>query len=193
MEKSFLRRNLPHLYFPDGRYFITYRLANSLPQEKLTEIETNPTKWDFEKFKRLFTKYDSLLDSGNFSINYLIQRELADICKYTIHYPDGKDYTLICCCIMPNHVHLVFKLLPANKGISKIMQAIKGISANKCNLLLRREGKFWQDESYDRWIRDDKELFFVIRYVLLNPVNTGLVKNWKEWKYTYCHSNYIVL
>jgi REP element-mobilizing transposase RayT len=144
MEKSFLRRNLPLLYFPDGKYFITYRLANSLPQEKLTEIEINPTKWDFEKFNRLFTKYDSLLDSGNFNINYLNQRELADICKDTIHYPDGKDYTLICYCIMPNHIHLVFKLLPANKGISKIMQAIKGISANKCNLLLHREGKFWK-------------------------------------------------
>lgn len=94
---------------------------------------------------------------------------------------------------MPNHIHLVFELLPQNKGISKIMQAIKGISSNKCNVLFDREGQFWQEESFDRWIRDDVEFYFTIRYVLMNPVEAGLVKNWNDWVNTYCHPDYIVL
>ena len=73
------------------------------------------------------------------------------------------------------------------------MQAVKGVSSRECNLVLNREGKFWQDESYDRMIRNDVELYFVIRYVLINPVASGLVNNWQGWEYTYCHPNYVVL
>ena len=94
---------------------------------------------------------------------------------------------------MPNHIHLVFKLLKSNRGISKIMQGIKGVSAIKCNELLKRKGKFWQDESYDRLIRDEVELYFIIRYVLLNPVKAGLIDDWNEWKYTFCHPDYVIL
>jgi len=193
MTVSFTKRNLPHLYFKDGIYFITYRLANSMPNKKFTDLESNPAELDFIKYKRLFINYDNLLHSGNYGINYLKQQELADVCMETLHYPDGNDYNLICYSIMPNHVHLVFELLPGNKGIDKIMQSIKRISSRKCNLLLNKEGKFWQDESYDRWIRDDIELFFTIRYVLLNPVNAGLVCNWSEWLFTYCHPDYQIL
>ncbi len=33
----------------------------------------------------------------------------------------------------------------------------------------------------------------IIQYVLMNPVSAGLVQNWKDWKFTYCHPDYIVL
>ncbi len=187
------RRNLPHLYFNDGMYFITYRLKNSIPVEMLNQIHSDLKNIDSKKYKRIIQKYDSVLDSGEFGKNYLQIKEIAEICKTTLHYPDGKDYKLICYTIMQNHIHLVFELLPGNKGISKIMQSIKRISARKSNLFLEREGSFWQDESFDRWIRDEKELYFVIWYVLLNPVKAGLVNEWHEWEHTYCHPDFLVL
>ena len=193
MQNDIHKRNLPHLYFPDGKYFITYRLANSFQTNKSIMTKTSQLNWDHEKFKTQFIEYDKALDLGNHCENYLKQNAFADICKNTIHYPDGKDYKLISYCIMPNHIHLIFDLLPENKGIGKIMQSVKGISAKQCNLLLGRKGNFWQDESYDRCIRDDKELFYFIRYILLNPVNAGLVKDWKEWEYTFCKPSYLVL
>ena len=193
MAQTFHRRNLPHLYDDEGMYFLTYRLFNSIPLKKLKELEHHTTREDYKSYKRLFMKYDSLLHSGNLGINYLHMNEIADICKYTLHYPDEKEYKLICYTIMPNHIHLVFSLIPGNSGISKIMQGIKGTSARKCNEFLNRKGKFWQDESYDRLIRNDVELYFVIRYVLLNPVEAGLVTNWHDWKYTYCHPDYVVI
>lgn len=189
----FHRRNLPHLYFSDGIYFITSRLKNSIPIEKLEQMKNDSLRITDENQKRLFRKYDALLDSGNFGENYLNITKCSEIVKSTLHYPDGKDYKLICYCIMPNHFHLVFELLPVNKGPSKIMQSIKRISARECNSALNRSGAFWQDESFDRWVRDDKELYFVIRYVLLNPVNAGLVDQWIKWKYTYCHPDFNVL
>ncbi len=193
MKRHFHRRNLPHLYYDEGEYFITYRLANSIPLQKLNEIKSEVQNIDFDQFKRLFRKYDAILDSGEFGINYLKEKRIAEICKGTIHYPDGKEYKLICYCVMPNHIHIVFKLLENNKGISKIMQAVKGISAKEVNKILNRKGVFWQDESYDRLVRDEIELYFIIKYVLLNSVEAGLVNNWKDWEHTYCHPDYIVI
>ena len=193
MKRTFHRRNLPHLYFDGGQYFITYNLYNAVHKSKLNDIISNNDKADFIKFRRLFEHYDKILDGGNFGKNYLHQSEIADVCKKTIHFLDGKEYKLICYCIMPNHVHLVIELLPNNKGLSKIMQAIKGISSKESNKLLCRAGRFWQVESYDRCIRDEIELYFIIRYVLLNPVQAKLVNNWYEWRNTYCHHDYIVI
>ncbi len=196
IDKHFHRRNLPHLYFIGGTYFITYRLADSLPKEKIIEITKaieNDLNNSVEDFERLLKKYDALLDNGLYGSKHLIDPRVAEICKYSLHYLDGKDYKLICYCIMLNHIHLVFELIEGNKGISKIMQSLKRTSARKCNLVLNRNGKFWQDESYDRLVRDDKELYFIIQYVLMNPVSAGLVQNWNDWKFTYCHRNYVVL
>ncbi len=192
MTQKFSRRNLPHLYDNEGIYFITYCLADSFQVSLINNIYYT-THNRFDEFKEHFQKYDSLLDSFDSDNNYLAKKEIADICKMTLHYPDEEEYRLICYTIMPNHVHLVFELLQGNRGISKIMQGIKGVSARKCNLLLNSKGKFWQDESYDRWVRDDIELYFVIRYVLLNPVKAGYVGDWDNWEYTYCHPKYIVL
>ena len=36
--EHFHRRNLPHLYFNEGRYFITFRLADSLPLDFLKQL-----------------------------------------------------------------------------------------------------------------------------------------------------------
>jgi len=193
MDKHFHRRNLPHLYFNDGIYFITSRLINSIPMEKLEQLKNETKNISDEKQKRLFKKYDVLMDSGEYGEKYLKNPKCAEIVKDTLHYPDGKEYKLICYCIMPNHFHMVFELLQNNKGISKIMQSIKRISARDCNTILSRSGAFWQDESFDRWVRDEKELYFVIRYVLLNPVTAGLVSDWKDWKFTYCHPDYLIL
>lgn len=191
--EHFHRRNLPHLYFSDGIYFITSRLHNSIPQSALKELAQIDNDSNDIRENRLFKKYDSLIDSGEYGENYLANSECAEIVKSSLQYPDGKDYKLICYCIMPNHFHLVFELLPNNKGISKIMQSIKRISARECNKVLNRSGIFWQDESFDRWVRDDKELYFVIRYVLLNPVNAGLVDDFSKWKHFYYHPDFNVL
>ncbi len=148
---------------------------------------------DTIRFKRLLKKYDDILDKGKYGAKHLSNSAVADNRRNILHYPDGKEYELICYCIMPNHIHLVFGLIEGNKGISKIMQSIKRISARKSNLFLNKSGIFWQDESYDRLVRDDKELFFIIRYVLMNPVNAGLTDEWHKWEYTYCHSAYKIL
>ena len=66
------------------------------------------------------------------------------------------------------------------------MQSLKRHTARQANRILGREGAFWQDESYDRVIRDNEEHARIINYVLENPVKAGLVSKWEEWQWTYC-------
>jgi len=196
LEKHFHRRNLPHLYYNEGEYFITFRLKNSLPVNEIKKLRDELEKKASNlsaKEKRLFRKYDELLDSGKFGIPLLKKNEIADIIKNIIHKFDGLYYNLICYCIMPNHVHLVFSIFNNEKSLSDIMKLIKGNSSIMINKFLNRQGNLWQPESFDRLIRDDKELYQFIKYVLLNPVKAKLVDGWQNWSHTYCHPDFIVL
>jgi REP element-mobilizing transposase RayT len=148
---------------------------------------------DFESYQKLLLKYESLMETEDHGVKYLEEPQIAEICKNSLHFYDEKEFTLICYCIMPNHIHLVFELIEGNQGISKIMQSIKGFSARESNKILNRSGAFWNDESFDRLIRNKDELFWNIRYVLINPVSAGLVEDWKQWKYTYCHPDFMII
>jgi REP element-mobilizing transposase RayT len=196
LKRHFHKRNLPHLYYNDGIYFITYRLYDSIHPDALKQLQEKlkqNQKLHPHKQKKLFKQYDELLDKSESKIQYLTQPEILDICKSSIHFYDGKEYKLICYCIMPNHIHLVFELINKEKIIGDIIGSIKKFSGRNANLALKRKGKFWQYESFDRLVRDDVELYFTIRYALMNPVNAGLVTDWKEWKGTYCRPEFQVI
>ena len=60
------------------------------------------------------------------------------------------------------------------------MQSLKRHTARQSNLILSREGPFWQDESYDHVVRDGPEFLRTIEYILENPVKAGLVSNWDD-------------
>ena len=72
------------------------------------------------------------------------------------------------------------------KRQSEIMHSLKRYTARQANLILEREGQFWQHENYDHVIRDDGELDRIINYVIENPVKAGLVQHWRDWEWTYC-------
>lgn len=48
----------------------------------------------------------------------------------------------------------------------------------------------WQDENYDRIVRNGEELGRIIRYTLNNPVKIGLVKKWEDWEFNYLNPDY---
>ncbi|HCY76570.1 MAG TPA: hypothetical protein DHV28_11680 [Ignavibacteriales bacterium] len=195
-QRYFHRRNLPHLHYNEGNYFVTFRLKDSLPLKLIEEIRNSLEKDQAElsiKEKKLFKKYDELLDSGKYGENYLLNKKVVSVIKETIEKYENKLYQLICYCIMPNHVHIVFTILNTGKTLSDIMKLIKGSSSISINKLLNRKGNLWQAESFDRLVREEKELYNIIKYVLLNPVNANLVSDWKDWEYTYCHPSYLVL
>jgi len=186
----FHRRNLPHLYIPCSTYFITFRIKNSISLKSIVKLHHK-----YERLRNiyrskdylnedLFFEYDSLLDNSERN-KYLINKELAQLVKNEIHKYDGKEYKLLCYSIMPNHVHLIFHLNDNSRCVSKIMQAIKRVSAFRINQYLNTHGNFWQPESYDHIVRDYDELNKIIRYTLMNPVNAKIVDNWEEYEHNF--------
>lgn len=192
-EKHFHRRNLPHLYYNEGIYFVTFRLYDSIHPAELEKLQTILNSKTDEGKKKFFKKYDALLDKPFNNVKHLQKTEIAKICTNSILHFDGKDILVICFVIMPNHIHLVFELVNKTRSVGHILGSIKKYSAREANKYLNKEGKFWQAESFDRLVRDEKELFNIIKYVLLNPVNAGLVEDYKDWPHTYCRKEYLVL
>ena len=72
-----------------------------------------------------------------------------------------------------------------NYLFSETLRLIKGSTSREANKILNRNGEFWHHESYDHYVRNDKELNNIINYILQNPVKAGLVKNYNEWKWSY--------
>jgi REP element-mobilizing transposase RayT len=111
--------------------------------------------------------------------------EALDIIKYHILFDHSRRYDLLFGVIMPDHVHLLFRPLQKEDGIwydlLVIMRGIKGTSAKKINTLLGRTGKIWQDEYFDRMIRDEVEMFEKWNYMWNNPLKKGLADSFEGY------------
>lgn len=91
-------------------------------------------------------------------------------------------YRLRAWVLMVNHVHVL--IYPAAK-LARITKAIKNFSARRANAILERTGQpFWQDESYDHWVRSLEELKKIVRYIEDNPVRAGLVNRAEDWRWS---------
>jgi putative DNA methylase len=117
---------------------------------------------------------DRLLDQARTGPAYLCVPEIAGVVRDAIWYraESLRHYELHSYVVMPNHVHLL--VTPA-VPVSKLMHSLKCFTAREANRLLGLTGtSFWQDESYDRLVRDAAEFRRIVRYIEWNPVNAGL-------------------
>jgi type I restriction enzyme R subunit/putative DNA methylase len=88
--------------------------------------------------------------------------------------------------VMPNHVHA---LLEPRVALRRITGGIKGQSARDANRKLGRAGQpFWQDESFDHWVRNAAELERIRKYIEQNPVKAGLAKYAGQWRWSSANS-----
>lgn len=195
--REFYKRRLPHIQIAGATYFITFRLANSLPPEALNRLAEEkqriiklPENKKESAHREWFEKYDDYLDQALHGDLHLKNEQVADMVAESILFRDGKVYDLISYCIMLNHAHLVCspleKLTGTHFGLTEILHSLKRHTAREANKTLQRSGTFWQDESYDHFIRDEAELERIVKYVLYNPVKAKLVKEQIDWKWIYC-------
>jgi len=98
---------------------------------------------------------------------------------------DGKRLECYCSVIMPEHVHLVIELGP-EQTLSRVMQSLKGYTANKINDLRGRRGRVWQDQYYDHLVRTEEEMMSVILYCYENPVRRSLVEKASDYPFWRC-------
>lgn len=174
-------RNLPHWRQDGATYFVTFRLADSLPQSKLRELQAFKADWERrnpkprsrgkmdELAKEVMRRVERWLDYGMGSCVLRDSMNAAAVVEKLRHFADTR-YQLGCYVVMPNHVHAdVRPLHPAEYPLEDLVGAWKSTSAAEINQRIRQSGRIWQDESFDRIIRDEEYLYRVIQYIGSNP------------------------
>ncbi len=209
----FFRRNLPHWQPASAVFFITYRLAGTLPgsvlnelrkeHQRLRTLQRDPVyseaEWNLRMEKKMFAIQDKYLDRDN-TIEWLSEPRISRIVRENLYHHAGTKYSLWAYVIMPNHVHVVLqpdethtgrfkedngKKAQYEKGsLAAILHSLRSYTALEANKALGRTGKFWQGEAYDHWVRDDGELQRIIRYVENDPVRAGLAENPQDWQFS---------
>jgi REP element-mobilizing transposase RayT len=178
------RRNLPHWSQPDCTYFVTYRLADSLPKLKLLDLQRQKANWlrmhpkpwssAIERdFHLLFdAQMERWLDSGYGSC-LLKDRAAREIVEKSLLYSNGNRFHLWSYVVMPNHVHVLVKP-SAERSLVKIIQGWKSFSARNINRLLNRSGCLWMNEYFDHAVRSERQLEHFRSYIASNPLSADL-------------------
>jgi putative transposase len=185
-------RHLPHWRQAGATYFATFRLGDSLPKEKLDYLNrlreewerTHPqprSKTDLESFAReVFSHVETSLDEGH-GLCYFREPPLAAVLEEALLHFQDERYLVGCWAIMPNHCHLVMRPF-GNWPLEKTLQGIKGVVARRVNKVIGAKGPMWQEESYDRIVRDEEHLWRVVQYIGRNPKKAGLPRQgWRRW------------
>ena len=106
-----------------------------------------------------------------------------------VRYWDKRKWTVYGAVIMPNHVHLLVQPLERPDGsifdLGEILHSVKSFSAHRINQRRNARGSIWQDERYDRIVRDEKELREKWEYLRSNPVKEGLAEKPEDYPWLY--------
>jgi type I restriction enzyme R subunit len=181
------RAALPHWAQDEVMQFVTFRLGDSLPREKILEWKkqsdafrnTWPPPWTAEiqadYHQRFAMKLERWLDEGTGSC-WFKAAALRKILAETFMRFQGERVEHQAWVIMPNHVHLLFKPLAS---IEKLIQAWKSVSAKRIG-----KGSIWWPNYRDTLIRDGGHFRNAVRYIRKNPVKANL----KEGTFTHWES-----
>ena len=184
------RGHLPHWEGGHAAYFVTFRLADSLPKQVLERVrfarsdipETaavmrRPLS-DAERLRlrKLHSRrMEAYLDAGAGAC-HLRNPAVARMVALSLKKFDGERIRLFAWCIMPNHVHVLFQDLRGD-SLKGILHSWKSFTAKQANRILARSGEFWQREYYDHLIRNGSEFARAVSYIIANPKRARL-RNW---------------
>ncbi len=188
------RRHLPHWRQDGATYAVTFRLADSIPQEQLRTLKRWRERWecshpeprsdaDWDQFAREIThRTEAWLDEGYGECVFADTKLASDVAMSLVHFQNER-YLTSCYCVMHNHAHVVMKPLEGFE-LEDVLEGLKGFVSRRVNKVLNRSGTLWQQESYDRIIRDEEHLYRVIQYIGRNPAKAGYARNeWVRWIY----------
>lgn len=174
------QRHLPHWRQPGATYFVTFRLADSVPRSVLELVERLRRECELRSHepaakslreeceRKSRNLLEASLDEGHGAC--VLRDELnVEILRGRLAHGLGTQHFLGCGVVMPNHVHAIicpFEGFP----LEDILGQVKAYSAIKINSRSGARGRLWQEESYDRIIRDEEHLYRVIQYIGRNPL-----------------------
>lgn len=97
-------------------------------------------------------------------------------------------------CIMPDHYHLLVKILKEN-CLSKYINDVENSFSRFFNIKFKRKGPLWQSSFKSVQIKSNEQLLHVSRYIHLNPTTANLVDKPEDWifsSYKYYLNSFIL-
>jgi putative transposase len=107
----------------------------------------------------------------------LNELSLAAFVTEAMHHFDGEHYELDSYVVMPNHVHVLIRPTVCEAHpLERIVGSWKQFSARRIGEVTAEGGNLWQDEGFDRIIRDEEHLYRALQYIGRNPAKAGLAR-----------------
>jgi REP element-mobilizing transposase RayT len=194
----YTRGFLPRVRVEGRPYFVTFRLAGTLPQEVIRQYEDerealmakaacggHPLSWeDRQQLHELYSaRVEAYLDAGHGDC-WMRDERIANLVVSGLKFFDQRRHVLSAWVIMPNHVHAIVRPIEEHR-LHEIVRSWKNYTARQANTLLERTGDaFWAREYYDHVVRDDDEKVSTMAYIHNNPVKAGLCCQPEEWKWS---------
>jgi len=159
---------LPHWRQAGVTYFVTFRCADALPQDKLIEWQQELERWLTEHpephdlvnrgefYRRFPARLQRWLDAGYGSCPLRDSADRATV-ESALRFFDGQRYHLIDFVVAANHVHGIVSPLSGFE-LSAILHSWKSYTANQINRRRGQKGAFWQKETFDHIVRSSESL-----------------------------------
>ena len=198
-EVQLYRRHLPHWRQAGATYFVTFRLADSIPKKILLQWREQRNLWlkahgitnglsEDEKARRYAAipekerkrvEHDDArrlhieIDRCHGSCLLRLAANAAVLEQTLVHFHNQRgwigDFV-----IMPNHVHLLIQ--PFDKHpLEEWLQSVKSYAARRFDKHAMVDGKVFQQESYDRIVRNREELAAYRKYIEANGIKANLL------------------
>ena len=184
-ETQVRHNHLPHWNQMGVIYFVTFRLADSVPAEALKAYVQERNDWlashpqppwppEIQReYSRKFTgRFERWLDRG-YGACHLRKPECARIVADTLRHFEGERSSLHSWVTMPNHVHALVSTI-GDATLADLIKSWKGYTSRQINLQIGSTGTFWQKSYFDRIVRDWDHLKACARYIRENPVKARL-------------------
>ena len=188
---AIIERRLPHWSQSGAIAFITWRTWDSLPAAVIAEwhsernhwlrihgIDPQAADWNAKLQKlnaNLRAEFAALLSdrwNGHLDACHgacpLRRRDLAEIVRDSLLHFDGDRYDLTDFVVMPNHVHLM-AAFPNEQAMLDQCESWKHFTASKINRMLRRSGRFWQQDGFDHLVRSQAQFDYLRDYFAKIP------------------------
>ena len=189
-------RRLPHWSQSGAITFITWRTWDSLPEKVIRQWQQERNCWlqvqginheaiDWQsqvqklapalidEFKQILAdRWNEHLDECHGDCVLRIPACSLIVANSLTHF-DGDRYELTDFVIMPNHVHLLVAF-PHSEDMLIQCDSWKHFMATKINRLLRRKGRFWQQDGFDHLVRTPEQFKYLRNYIANNPRKANL-------------------
>jgi REP element-mobilizing transposase RayT len=137
--------------------------------------------WKIENERERRKELEAYLDKGRGECP-LKKPRVAEMVEGALRFFHRQRYELQAWVLMANHVHVLFRV--ETTPMSEIVEDWKKYTAHEANKLLGRQGRFWEPDYWDTYMRDTEHELKTRRYVENNPSKAGLVLDPKAWTWS---------